>query len=335
MTIKEIAKLAGVSHMTVSRVINNSGSIHPETRKRVLKIIQEQNYVPSASAKALITGKTNMIGVLIMYDLSKFPLDFFPPILEGISQTVGGTPYRIALFFDYNRNETQRTPNALLNHNQLDGLLVLSVEQEAQTRERLQEIRIPIVVINQPIDIPGYGYVVTNERDGAFQAVEHLIRLGHRDIAMMLGDMHFIASVERFEGYKQALETYGIPFREALCGKGELRHHLAYQETLRILRGDIPVSAVFASNDTMAMGTYRAVAEMGLNIPRDISVVGYDNQEFAEYVNPPLTTIRKHRRTMGEKAAAMMIRMLDGEAACEHICINADLIVRSSTAPKQ
>lgn len=334
MTIKEIAKLAGVSHMTVSRVINNSGSIHPDTRKRVLEIIQEHNYVPSASAKALISGKTHMIGVLIMYDLSNFPLDFFPPILEGISTVVSGSKYRIALYFDQNRSETQRTPDALLSHNQLDGLLVLSIEQESKTRERLKGLRVPIVVINQPISVAEYGNVVTNETMGAFQAVEHLINLGHRDIAMLRGDMRFIASVDRFEGYKKALAAHSIPLREELLGIGNLRHDLAYQETLRILQSGIPVSAVFASNDPMAMGTYRAAEQLGLSIPKDLSVVGYDNQQFAEYVNPPLTTIRKHRRTMGEKAAGMMLEKLNNDIPFDHITLDADLVIRGSTAPK-
>ena len=330
MTLKDIARLAEVSHMTVSRVINGTGYVSPETRERVLRVIEENNFVPSASARALISGRTNVIGMLVMYDLSQFPHDFLPPILEGMSFVLNQNGYGTALFFDQVNGKKNVAPESMLAKGQVDGLLIVSVERDSAIRKRIQRLNVPIVLVNQRIDIPGVGYVVTDDCNGAYCAVEHLIQNGHRNIGFLQGTPRFSTSMERQCGYEKALSRYGLPLRPEYCRVANFDNETSYEQTKLLLAQRPEITAIFAANDAMALGAYRAVNELGLSIPRDLSVIGYDNQEYCQFIQPPLTTVRKHRRSMGEHAARLIVDAVENRADPQKLVMQPDLVLRQS-----
>lgn len=331
--IKEIAKLAGVSHMTVSRVLNEPGRVKPETRERVMRIIKEHNYVPSTSARALISGRNYTIGLLVMYDLSQFPADFLASILQGISVALNERRYRTTLFFDQIDGRKNLVPAELLISGALDGLLIISLEEEQEVIRKIDSLKLSTVVINQRINSrEEISYVAANDFEGGYQAVSHLIGLGHRQIVLLGGTPKFYTSIKRKEGYKRAFEDAGIALDQDLMLNGNFSKDDGYREMKRLLCKRQDITAVFAANDVMALGAYQAIRERGLRIPEDISVVGYDNQEFCDLVDPPLTTISKHRRAMGRKAAEIILDVIDNKSRSQRIVMPTDLIVRESTA---
>ena len=330
ITLKDIAKMANVSHMTVSRVVNGSQNVSEETRERVERIIQETNYTPSETARALISGKTNTIGVLVMYDLRRFPQDFLPALLEGISFSLYERGYGCTLLFDQVNGKKSVISKRMLQKGQIDGLLIISVERDAAIRKRVQDTDVPVVLVNQRIQEEEVGYVVADEVRGSCEAVTYLLQNGHRHIGYLGGTPVFSTSEERLEGYKNALETYGVPFNGALCRVGDFDNQKSYEQVLGLLGEHPEVTAIFAANDAMALGAYRAAAELGLAIPQDLSVVGYDNQEYCQYIQPPLTTVSKHRRTMGEKAASLIVEAIESKKSPGKVVLRPELKVRSS-----
>lgn len=330
--MKEIAKLAGVSHMTVSRVLNEPERVKPETRERVLQIIKEHDYVPSTSARALISGRNYTIGLLVMYDLSQFPADFLASILQGISVALNERGYRTTLFFDQIDGKKNLVPASLLTAGALDGILIISLEEENEVIQKIDSLKLFTVVINQRIDSrEDISYVAANDFEGGYQAVSHLTALGHRKIVLLGGTPKFYTSIKRKEGYIKALEDAGIEIDQELILNGNFSKDDGYQEMKKLLSRRHDITAVFAANDVMALGAYQAIREKGLRIPEDISVVGYDNQEFCDLVDPPLTTISKHRRAMGRKAADIILDVIDRKSPPQHVVLPADLIVRKST----
>lgn len=330
VTLKDIARMANVSHMTVSRVVNGSQNVSEETRERVQKIIQETNYAPSETARALISGKTNTIGILVMYDLSRFPQDFLPTLLEGISFSLYERGYGCTLLFDQVNGKKNVISKRMLQKGQIDGLLIVSVERDAAVRKRVQDTDVPVVLVNQRIQEENVGYVVADEVRGSCEAVTYLLENGHRNIGYLGGTPVFSTSEERLEGYKKALKSHGVPFRPTLCRVGDFDNQKSYQQVLELLQQHPEVTAIFAANDAMALGAYRAAAELGLSIPQDLSVVGYDNQEYCQYIQPPLTTVSKHRRAMGKKAASLIVEAIESKKSPGKVVLNPELKVRSS-----
>lgn len=331
MTIKDIAKIANTSHMTVSRVINNHPNVKQETRERILKVIAECEYTPSTSARALISGENKNIGILIMYDLSQFPSDFLAPVLEGISMTLLEAGYHTSLYFDQIDEKRDLAPIATFHKNTMDGVMVISADSKQAVCRRLSSVELPTVLVNQNYDIPGVNYVASDDFAGAYMATKHLIDRGHTHIAMICGNPKFSTSQERLKGYRQAMLDNHIPLLEENLLVGDFNQDIAYASVKKFLPASPKTTAIFSANDVMALGAYRAIKEIGKSIPEDISVVGYDNQEFCDLVSPPLTSVRKHRRLMGEQAAAVILDRLQGNKG-ENISLSTNLFVRGSTA---
>jgi len=331
INIKEVARLAGVSHMTVSRVINNSENVTPEMRERVNKVIAETGYVPSLAARTLNSGKSSTIGILVMYDMVQFPSDFLPPILEGISGVLVQNEFSMGLFFDQLNGKKNIAPYQLLTASQLDGLIIIGAESEAEIYERLKEINLPTVVINQKIEKTGVGYVIVDDCEGAYIATKHLISGGHRRIALLSGNEKFSTSRDRKKGYKKALKDAGISFDKEIVVSGEFNSDIAYQEIKKLFKNKNDITAIFSANDVMAMGAYHALLEMKLSIPEDVSVIGYDNQDFCEFVKPELSTISKKRKLMGEEAAKIIIDTIVNNKPIKSKILMPKIIIRNST----
>ncbi|HML46567.1 MAG TPA: LacI family DNA-binding transcriptional regulator [Clostridia bacterium] len=339
MTIKDIASLAGVSHATVSRVLNDSPKVNPDTREKVLKLIQELEFSPRVSARALNSGKNYNIGLLILYDIfqSQFPTDFLPGILSGLTKRLNRAGYMLSLFLDPSDGSgDQAGLDALLNRN-LDGVIILGLESNTRVAYRISRIHRPIVLLNHRFDDLPISSVMADDEQGAYLATQHLLDLGHRRIAFMEGNPRYDSSASRKKGFCRALSEAGLTPDPSLLCVGQYDETCAHEATQLLIQSGAAFSAMFASNDIMAVGVLQALRKARLRIPEDVSIVGFDDTQFATLLDPPLTTIRKPRTQLGENAAVRILAQIEAKSAVpvEHITLPNKLVVRASTQPYQ
>lgn len=333
LTIKDIAKFAGVSHTTVSRVINNYPNVKPETREKILGLIKDLNFSPHISARSLSSGKSYTIGLLILYDLEQFPVDFLPSILVGMTTELNRCKYNLTLLFDQVQGKRNQVPFELSASNNLDGVFILSVETEVELAYRIAKIDLPMVLVNQKIEDLNLNYVVADDEGGAYAATSHLLDLGHKKIAFIGGTPKYITSKDRKSGYRRALREHGITPEPSIEKIGFFDRNHGYEAVRELLEQRQDITAIFAANDLMALGAYKAIKERGLSIPNDIAVVGFDDADFAELIDPPLTTVKKSRTLMGSESARLMMDLLNSqdEGKVKQILMPTRLIVRESS----
>ncbi len=337
MTIKDIANLANVSHATVSRVLNNSPNVKEETRQRVMKIIDQMGFSPRMSARALNSGKNYNIGLLILYDIfkSQFPTDFLPGILSGLTRELNKAGYMLSLFLDEAADGGgMEAVDALLNRN-LDGVIILGLETNTRLAYRISRIHLPILLVNHRFDDLPISSIMADDVQGAYVATKHLLDIGHRRIAFMEGDPRYYTGRARKEGYLLAMRETGVEPDPAILCVGMYDEGCAYEATLSLVNSGARFSAMFASNDIMALGILNALARLQLRVPEDVSLVGFDDTQFAMLIKPPLTTIKKPRTHLGMEAAGMILSMVEGEKEAEvrHVLLKTSLIERASTCP--
>lgn len=330
--IKDIAKLAGVSHSTVSRVINNSSLVKNSTREKVLSIIREYDFSPNIAAKALITGRAYTIGLLLTFDINQFPADFLPPMLQGMTPILNDHGYSLTLLFDVIGGQKNRVPMSALNKNKMDGIFILSVESTEMLQEKAIHINIPKMFLNLKPDHETCNYVVADEFGGVVNAVEHLIQQGHKKIGLLGGTPKFASSINRRKAFICALENNGIPLLPHFESVGYFEINKGYTAMQELLEKNPGLTAVFSANDFMALGAVKAIKERGMQVPDDIAIVGFDNQEFTEFVEPSLTTIKKPRTLMGMVGAQKLISVINGsETNPEGVVLPTELIIRESS----
>ncbi len=334
LTIKDIANLANVSQATVSRVINNSPKVKQKTRERVLKVIEDTSFFPKVSARALNSGRNYNIGLLILYDVfkSQFPAEFLPGILSGLTRELSAQGYMLSVFLD--QAADKEVDDGLINRN-LDGVIVLGLETNTRLAFRISKRKLPIVLLNHRFQDLSFSSVMTDDQQGAFIGTRHLIEQGHRSIAFMEGNPRYYTSHARRTGYLQALEEAGLPANPVLMRVGEYDEAHAYRETKALLATGADFTAMYVSNDIMALGVLQALRSEGLRVPENVSLVGFDDAQFATAIDPPLTTVRKPRSQMGTEAARMLLERIDrGDSVPEeHVVLPTKLIVRGSTRP--
>ncbi len=332
--LRDVAEIAGVSQMTVSRVINNPETVHPDTRGRVEKIIKQLNYQPNSFAKSLSTGKTNNIGLLVVYDTHKFPNSFMPLFLKGASDVIQRNNYKLMLMFDRHDGQNHIISENVLAPNKFDGLLILSVDSDLETvyqlSYKLREFDIPAVVANQAIDNEKIGYVSTDDFNGGFKAASYLINQGHRKIGIITGSEQYSTSWNRFKGFISALEEHGLMFHPSAYAEGFYTKEGGYDAMGKLLNNAPDMSAVFCASDLMALGAMKCCFDKNLAIPDDISIIGYDDVEFASMLNPALTTVRKDRERMGREAAEILINMINGTREPIRLMLDTEVIERDS-----
>lgn len=323
-TIKEIAQKAGVSPSTVSRILRGKGRVSQETRERVLRVARELGYTPNVSARALVTGRTGTIGFLIHPRQSLAYGSFYGEILSGIEKELQSYGFHVLFSSQISEN-----PPAMVKERRVDGLIIAGCDVPEKTVFSLKEMDIPLVLVDY--HLKGVDSVVTDNEGGAYDAVTHLIKLGHRKIGFIcewFGDLSF---AERFEGYKKALADHHIPFDENLVAEGAPRtSNSGYIAMRRVLEKVIP-SAVFAANDATAIEAMQAIREAGLRIPQDIAIVGFDASSLSSHTDPPLTTVRVFRHKMGVVAAQRLMELIkEPQQPSMLIQISTQLIVRQS-----
>jgi LacI family transcriptional regulator len=332
VTIKEVAAEAGISFGTVSRVINNDVHVKPQTRERVLQAMERLGYVANRQARSLAGGKSHVIGVLVP-DLGT---GYIGEIVRGIDAELGLAGYDLMLYTTHRTAVKEAGYVANLAQGMVDGLLLVLPRNPSDYVGTLTRREFPFVLIDHQgtgKDCPAVG--ATNWQ-GAYNATEYLIKLGHKRIGFITGSLDLGAAVDRLDGYKSALRTHHIPIDSCLVYEGTFFQPDGYAGATCLLDSDLHPTAIFASNDVMAMGAMDAVRSRGLRIPEDISIVGFDDIPQAESVRPALTTVRQPLEQMGRVATQMLLDMLKNpEIEPNRIELPTELIIRSSTlSPK-
>ena len=309
-TIHDIAREAGVSVATVSRVLNARDHVAPATRELVTKIVREHGYVANRSARSLQFGRTGLVGLLV-------PLvhpHYFATIVAGASEALLEHDLRAVLSPTEHKHDREVTLLDRLMHGMADGALVVLPEESSEELERLLDSNYRFVVIDPrlPLDdrIPAVSAANTA---GADQAVRHLTELGHRRIAAITGPRQWTATEERRRGYHAALASVGILPDLSLEIEADFEIAGGVRAAERLLDRADPPTAIFAFNDNLAIGTIKAARAHGLRVPEDLSVVGFDDSELASLISPELTTVRQPLEEMGRTAVNLLRRLLDGQ----------------------
>jgi LacI family transcriptional regulator len=309
-TIKEIALLAGVTKTTVSRVLNHKPDVDPATRERILRIIEEQGFVPSIPASGLASGRRSLIGMLVPSWI--WPL--IPELMRGVAEVIEQTPYELVLY-SINNADLKKDRSVVINRvlaTQLTaGLLAVYPGEASQDLTRLYKQGFPVVIID---DQRGQTtpWVGADNITGAYVAVRHLIKLGHRRIAHIAGPDEYLVSHERYNGYRQALLEAGVIPDPDLVLEGDFLPPTGRSCATRLF--ELPLdkrpTAIFAATDQMAYGVLAAAEEYGLSVPRDVALVGFDDDAPSAHVHPALTTIRQPNYEMGQQGIKLLLSML-------------------------
>lgn len=329
VTIYDVAKQANVGVGTVSRVLNNSPRVSPETRQRVLHVMETLNYRPSALAQRLSRRKTLTIGVIAVF----FTRPSVVERLRGIEAVTAASEYDLIVYNVETPAKRDDVFRATAVSNRVDGLLVISLAPTDDDVERWHGAGVPVVLVDTHHSrLPR---IVVNDVCGGYQAAQHLIALGHHKIAFVGDPIHtafnFSSSRDRLQGLRQALDEHGIAFRSDYHQAGEHGQEPARALTHQLLALDDPPTAIFAASDTQALGVMQAARELGVAIPHDLSVIGFDDIEIAEYLN--LTTMHQPLFESGFRGVELLLQSIDsvgGVTPCEELPV--ELVSRDSTA---
>ena len=330
-TIEDIARLAGVSRGTVSRVLNHRPDVDRDTRARVLRVIEEQGYVPSLTAAGLAGGRNRLIGMVVPV----FTWSILGDLIRGISEILNRTPYELVLY-TFNDEDLTRdrreVVNRLLATQLTAGLLAVYPGALSAQLTDLYARGVPVVIIDDQREHVT-PWVRGDDAGGAYSAVKHLIDLGHRRIAHIKGPNEYLVSQDRLRGYVRALEEAGIALDSTLILDGDFLPQSGYAGAQRLF--DLPVeqrpTAIFTAADQMAYGVFRAAEARGYSIPDDLAVVGFDDDAPSAHVLPPLTTVRQPSFAMGQEGIKLLLTLL---AAADADDLDGDQTTSAQPAPR-
>ena len=328
VTIRDVARQAGVSVATVSRYINQNAPVSLEVSERLDRVMTELRYVPHAAARHLASKKTRVVGLL----LNNLHNDFFVPLLNGVEAVIREKGYNL-IVATYHANSRNQMNPPIGPHN-TDGLLVFSDGLFDEDLAALNASGFPMVLVHRtpPPSLSIPSVTVENE-DITYQLVDHLIQVhGRRRIMFLRGPIYQEDSLKRETGYKSALQANGIPFDENLVLNGDFERDIAYKAMDQFLGNGnrVAFDAVFTGDDDAAIGALKALHQHGLRIPEDIAVIGFDDLGFAPFLNPPLTTVRAPTESVGRIAAERLFGILENQASDEVTVLPTEIIFRRS-----
>lgn len=327
VTIQDVAKTAGVSVSTVSRVLNGKVDVASKTQDRIRSVIDDLGYTTNLAARSMRSFKKNMVG-LIMPDIA-YP--FAIEVMKGVNQAIAQSEFDLLVYTTGDVRKSGRASHeqkylSLLNNSITDGVIIVApVTGEFSTDA-------PIVSIDPLMSEPNYASVHATNRQGATDAMDYLLGLGHRRIGFISGRAELESSARRLKGYRDTLEKAGISIDEGLIAAGDYTTETGVKCARELLSLDRPPTAIFASNDQMAMGVYQVAQEKGLRIPEDLSVVGFDNIMESKYMG--LTTVDLFISEMGFVATQMLIKLINGEPLeAPTYRMQTQLVIRTSCRP--
>jgi len=325
-----VAERAGVSYSTVSRVVNGHPNVHASTRGRVQAAMSELGYVAHVTARALASGRTQAIGLLA----EEIDNPFFSVVIKGIDQEISLADYDLLLCTTHSRREKEAEYVARLSRGMVDGLLIVLPTGLPEYVARLRSERYPFVLIDHDSDAPGCNIVNAANRSGTREGIAYLISLGHRRIGFITGRHDVGASHQRLAGYRDALAEAGIRHDDALVVAGDFLEPRGYEATHELLAISHGPTAIFASSDAAAFGVLGAARDAGLQVPRDLSVLGFDDIVEASYVGAALSTVRQPLREMGRVAVQRLLSLLsDPSQPAARLVMDTELVIRQTTAP--
>lgn len=328
VTIRDVAAHAGVSHQTVSRVINNSERVSPKTRAKVQSAIEELGYQPNRLARSLVTQKTHTIG-LVVADITN---PFFFEVARGVQDAALEHGYNVFVCNTDDNPEGEKNVLNLLASQEVDGVILSTASSSDEELLSFVKQYKPLVIINREINHPKVSLVNVDICEGAKLAIEHLIERGHTNIGMLSHQGHDPGEVRRVKGYQQTLKAHGITPQEAWLVLAPPNLTGGYQATQNLLKEHPEITAIFTYNDLMAIGALRGCYDMGLQIPDDCAIMGFDNIKFSTMSNPALSTIHYDKYTIGKKAMNRLMEMIaDPQATFSPIWLGVNLVVREST----
>ena len=332
LTIRDIAKMAKVSHTTISRALNNDPRVREETKKRILELVNKLNYRPDARARTFVTKKSNLIG-LVVSDISN---PFYAELARGIEDKAHEKGYNVIFCSTDNKAQRMETYVHLLMNAGVDGCIFASARLHEPVIEKLIDEHFPLVFVNRKLREEAYNYVVLNNFQGAYEITEHLINLGYGKIASIAGTSNLSTGLDRLKGYKQALKDHGIEFNEDYVVQGPFTRETGYEGAKRLLTMEDRPEAIFGGNDYMAMGVIDAVEELGLHVPEDIALVGFDDTEFASNQRIRLTTVSQRRYEMGNLGVQILIDYIERKETdyTHKVVLEPRLIIRESCGQK-
>ncbi|HUH96590.1 MAG TPA: LacI family DNA-binding transcriptional regulator [Anaerolineales bacterium] len=331
LTLEDIAKKAGVSRSTVSRVINQQPNVKKDVRERVRRVIESTGFRPHPAARALASQHSSTIGLVLPQSVSFFFTDpYYSHLTKGIAQACNQHDYTLALFLVESEDDEKKIFASVTRKGFLDGVLVQSGHHgEQQVIGDLVDANIPQVVIGRPFRSDNVSYLDIDNINAAFNAVTHLIRIGHKRIGTITGPLHSTVGLDRKTGYVNALRERGLHSDESLIVEGDFTENGGYYAMKKLLPSK--PDAVFAASDVMAIGAMRAAREAGLRIPDDIAFVGFDDLPIATLSDVQLTTIRQPVAQFGAKAVEILIDLIEnGIKPPQHIILGTELVIRDS-----
>jgi DNA-binding LacI/PurR family transcriptional regulator len=328
--IRDIAKMAGVSTATVSKVLNNYKEVSDATKARILKIVEEVGYIPNSNARALSTKRSWLIGIVYSEGLNiGLEHNYFSGLLEAFKREIEAMGFEVVFISGYGIGYLKRC-----QVRNVDGVFVVAADISDPGLQALFDSDIKCVTTDVPYkSIP---LIYSDNRMGSRQAISHLYELGHRRIAHIAGPVGSVAGKERLEGYRQGLEEHGLAYDPLLVVEaGDFGSSEGYACMNRLFQLDDVPTAVYAICDLSAVGAMHAIKEHQLEVGKDISLIGFDDIELAYHIHPSLTTIKQDRKLIGKTLAETLVKRIRREPVEERIAIPTELIVRASTGRKK
>ena len=328
--MQDIAKIAGVSPGTVSNALNNRKGVGKETKEKIIKIAEEMGYFRNTKkneGKVIRLIKYKKNGHIVA------DTPFFSSLIEACEKECRENGYELLISQVVYGEHTKEDVYKIVNSNKSDGILLLATEMDESDFKYFDNIEIPIVVIDSYFKELNYDYVVINNSKGAYSATKHLINKGHKNIGLLGSNIEIKNFKYRFEGYKNTLESFGLVLNEENNIYVDPTMEGSYSDFKIYLdenKENLP-TAIFALNDIMALGAIKAMNEVGINVPEDVSLIGFDDIPFSSYSNPELTTIKVHTKTMGKTAVKRLIEIIENDTEISiKIEIDTEFIERQS-----
>jgi LacI family transcriptional regulator len=326
VTIKDIAKLANVSHTTVSRALNDSPLINQETKERIRQLAAQLNYTPNYSAKSLVLDRSYNVGLFFSTLHTGTSSGFLYEAIKGVNQVIKD---------DYNlivRGIDDYKSYHKVNRKSYDGIIVMSQSSTDQAFiEYASEREIPLVVLNREIENVQVMNFIPDDQRGAYRVVEYLIQQGHRNIAIIEGKQNFKSTQARLDGYNEAMFHYGIPTRLEFRVPGNYDLESGYASMSRLLELEARPTAVFCCNDDMALGAIKAITERQLSVPEHISVVGFDDHIYSAFMTPALTTVRRSIEELSREGAVKLLTFIETKRVeKQKVLFHTELVIRDS-----
>ncbi len=331
LTLEQIAKIAGVSRSTVSRVVNEHVSVKPHVRQRVLEVIAETGYRPDPAARSLAGQRSGIIGLVIPRTIQFLFTDpYYPRLVQGIAQACNTNDAILSLFLFHTEDEEQKLLARLVFNRLVDGVIISAAPINDPFIQQLVENQVPFVMIGRPgSPTPPLSFVDVDNVAGAYSAVSHLLRLGYRRIAAITGPLYTTVGLDRQQGYQDALRERGHSLNKSLMIEGDFTEMSGYVAMQRLLPHQ--PEAVFVASDTMALGALRALRYAGIAVPDEVAVIGFDDLPASAVSEPPLTTVRQPIRRVGTQAVTTLIDILkDGPEPARRTVMPTELVIRNS-----